>query len=47
MFRTHCVMAMFATKNGLWIPPSNSFSNPTKATMDSRVRRVQNAIQGL
>ena len=47
MLRTHCLMAMFATKNGLWIPPSNSPSNPTKATMDPRVRRVQNAIQGM
>ena len=43
--RTHCVMAMFAPKNGLWIPPSNSTSNPTKATMDSRVRWVQNVIR--
>ncbi len=34
---THCLMAMFATKNGLWIPPSNSSSNPTKATMDPRI----------
>ena len=45
MLRTHCLMAMFATKNGLWIPPSNSSSNPTKATMDPRVRRVQHAIR--
>ncbi len=35
--RLPCVMVMFATKNGLWIPPSNSSSNPTKATMDPRV----------
>jgi hypothetical protein len=40
-------MAMFATKNALWIPLSNSFSKPTKATMDPRVGRVQHAIQGL
>ena len=46
MMRIHCLMAMFAIKNGLWIQPSNSSSNPTKATMDPRVRRVQNAIQG-
>ena len=44
MLRIHCLMVMFATKNGLWIPPSNSTSNPTKATMDSRVQRVQNVI---
>ena len=46
MVRIHCLMAMFATKDVLWIPPSNSFSKPRK-TMDLRVRRVQNAIQGL
>ena len=46
MLRIRCVMAMFATKDVLWIPPSNSFSNPIKATMDPRVRRVQIAIQG-
>ena len=46
MLRIHGLMAMFAIKIGLWIPPSNSSSNPTKATMDPRVRRVQHAIQG-
>jgi hypothetical protein len=46
MLRIHCLMAMFATKNGRWIPPSKSSSNPRK-TMDPRVRCVQNAIQGL
>ena len=40
MLRIHCLMAMFAIKIGLWIPRSNSSSNPTKATMDPRVRRV-------
>ena len=45
VLRTHCVMAMFATKDVLWIPPFNSPSNPTKASMDPLIRRVQNAIQ--
>ena len=46
MMRIHCLMAMFAIQNVLWIQPSNSSSNPSKATMDPRVRRVQNALQG-
>jgi len=37
MLRIHCLMAMFAIKIGLWIPRSNSSSNPTKATMDPRI----------
>ena len=45
MLRILCVMAMFATRNGLWIPPANSFSKPRKTTMDPHVRRVQHAIQ--
>ncbi len=35
MVSLHCLMAMFATKNGLWIPPSNSSQQSNKSNNGS------------